>query len=163
MRSLLLLVALSISSVSWAGGLAVVDFERARNETNEGKAAQKNMDTMYASRKSEIETLQVQLETAVKDYQARQMILSEEAKQTTERDLMQRQQQFEATYQQYQSEMQQNYYGMLQELDTKMRALTEIIAKEKAFDVVFDKGAVVYVGGSAVDLTDVLIQRYNAL
>ena len=163
MRSLFVLVALLVSSVSWAGGIAVVDFQRAVNETNEGKAAQKKLDTMYASKKSEIEALQVQLETAVKDYQARQMILSEEARQTTERELMQRQQQFEMTYQQYQSEMQQNYYGMLQDLDTKMRALTEIIAKEKAYDVVLDKGAVVYVGSGAVDLTNVLIQRYNAL
>ena len=91
------------------------------------------------------------------------MILSEEARESTERTLFQQQQQFEATYMQYQNEMQQNYYAMLQDLDVKMRALTKLIAKEQSLDLVVDQGAVVYVGGDTIDLTNDLITRYNAL
>ena len=62
---------------------------------------------------------------------------------------------------QYQQEMQQNYYTLLQDLDTKMRALTATIAKEKGYSLVLDSAAVVYSGGDTVDMTNELIKRYN--
>ena len=49
MRILTVACALMLHSVAWAGGIAVVDFQRAVNETNEGKAAQKKLDTMLHS------------------------------------------------------------------------------------------------------------------
>jgi Skp family chaperone for outer membrane proteins len=63
---------------------------------------------------------------------------------------------------QYQQEMQQTYFTLLSDLDEKMRALTEKIAKEKAYDLVLDRAAVVYSGGETIDMTDELIKRYNA-
>lgn len=161
-RLLLVLFALVSCLPAHAGGIAVVDFQRAVNETDEGKAAQGRLDAMYGSRKSEIERLQKELETEIKDYQARAMILSEDARAEAEQALMMKQQRFEATYGQYQQEMQQTYYSLLQELDQKMRTMSAAIAKEKQFDLVVDKAMVIYNGGSTSDMTDELIQRYNS-
>ena len=156
------LVLLIVSVPAWAGTIAIVDFERAVNETEEGQEAQKRLDTMYSTRKDEIERLRKELETDMEDYKSRQLILSEDARAETEKKLMEKQQTFESTYSQYQSEMQETYYMLLQDLDTKMRALTEKIAKEKGYSLVIDKAAVVYVGDDTVDMTDLLIKRYNA-
>ena len=161
MRHLALLGLLVSSTPAMAAGIAVVDFQRAVTETDEGKAAQQRLDAMYASRKTEIEKMQSDLETELKDFQARAMILSEEARAEAEQTLMVKQQQFQALYVQYQQEMQQNYFTLLQDLDTKMRALTETIAREKGFDLVVDRAAIVYVGGGTIDMTDELIVRYN--
>ena len=147
---------------AWAGGIAVIDFQRAVNETNEGKAAQSKLDTMYASRKSEIETKRNELEAEFKDFQSRAMILSEAARGEEEQKLGMKQQQFQQLYMQYEQEMQQQYMQLLQNLDTKMRSVSEKLAKEKGYDLVIDKAAVVYVGGSTVDMTDALVTRYNA-
>lgn len=148
---------------AWASGIAVVDFQRAVMETTDGKAAQDKLDTMYATRKSEIDKLRADLEGEFADYQARQMILSDDARAETEKGLVEKQQRFEAKYTQYQEEMQKTYYALLQDLDEKMRILCEKIAKEKTYDVVLDRAAVVYSGGATVDMTDELIRRYNAM
>lgn len=162
LRWFTLLIALFVATPAMAGALAVVDFQRAVNETEEGQAAQTRLDTMYGTRKAEIERLQTELEKEIEDYQARAMILSEDARADAEQNLMVKQQRFEATYMQYQQEMQQTYLTLLQDLDQKMRTLSEAIAKEKQYDLVLDRAAVIYVGGATVDMTDELIRRYNA-
>ena len=161
-RVFVMLVALVTVFPAYAGGVAVVDFQRAVNETEEGKAAQGRLDAMYGSRKAEIERLQKELEGELKEYQAKLMILSEDARAELEQALMVKQQRFESTYSQYQQEMQQTYYSLLQDLDQKMRAKSAEIAKEKNFDLVLDKTMVVYSGGATEDMTDELIRRYNA-
>ncbi len=142
--------------------IAVVDFERAVTETQEGLQAQQRLDTMYSSKKAEIDKLRADLEADWQDYQSRELILSEEARAETQQGLMEKQQRFEATYMRYQQEMQQTYYTLLQDLDAKMRAMTEQIARERACTVVLDRAAVVYAGPVAQDLTNILIQRYDA-
>ena len=160
-RLFVILFALATSLPSFAGGVAVVDFQRAVNETDEGKAAQGRLDAMYGSRKAEIERLQKELEGELAECKAKVMILSEEARMELEQTLMVKQQRFEQTYAQYQQEMQQTYYGLLQDLDLKMRAKSAEIAKEKNFDLVLDKATVVYAAGTTQDITDELIRRYN--
>lgn len=161
LRLFVTLLMLVVASPALAGTIAVVDFERAVNETEEGKAAQERLDTMYSTRKTEIERLRTELEKELEDYQARSMILSEEARAETERRLLEKQGAFEETYMRYQSEMQSTYYTLLADLDEKMRKLTKTIAAEQGYDLVIDKAAVVYSGGETLDMTDLLIKRYN--
>lgn len=156
-----LALMLLISAPALAGGVAIVDFQRAVMETTEGKSAQERLDTMYSSKRADIDTMRTQLEKDLKDYQSRALILSDDARAQAEKDLMTKQQRFEQTYMAYQQEMQQTYYTLLSDLDEKMRALTEKIAKEKQYDVVLDRAVVVYFGGETVDMTDDLIKRYN--
>lgn len=160
-RAIAMSLMLAVSTSAWAGGIAVVDFQRAVNETTEGKAAQERLDTMYATRKSEIERLQAELESELQEYQSRAMILSDSARAEAEQELMTKQQRFEGLYMQYQQEMQQAYLSLLQDLDEKMRALSETIAREAGFDLVIDRAAVIYVGPGSTDMTDTLITRYN--
>lgn len=161
-RFILALFMVMLSTPAIAAKFAVVDFERAVNETDEGKAAQERLDTMYATRKTEIERMRDELMKEMEDYEARAMILSDDARAETERRLVEKQQTFEGTYMKYQTEMQQTYMALLQDMDTKMRAMTEKIAAAEGYDLVLDKAAVVYFGGETVDLTDTLITKYNA-
>lgn len=163
LRRSLFVVAFCLAALpAYAGGIAIVDFQRAVMETTEGKAAQTRLDTMYATRKAEIDKLKADLEGDLADYQSRQLILSDDARATTEKGLIDKQQKFEMKYAEYQQEMQQTYYELLQGLDENMRMMCEKIAKEKAYDVVLDRAAVVYFGGATIDMTDELIRRYNA-
>jgi len=159
--TLIALLATTATASAQECTIAVVDFERAVLETREGKEAQQRLDTMYASRKAEIEKLQEELERDLEDYQARALVLNDEARAATEQELMAKQQRFEQTFYRYQQEMQQTYFTLLQGLDQKMRALTEVIAAEKGCDVVLDGTVVVYQGGTAIDLTAELITRYD--
>jgi outer membrane protein len=159
---LALAVGLLFSVPALAGQIAVVDFQKAVTQTVEGKAAQSKIDTMYQSRKQEIDKIRTDLEAAVQDYQSRAMILSEQARSDTEAKLGQQQQDFETKYQQYQQELQQTYGQLLQDLDQKMRALVVVIAKEKGYTMVMDQAAVVYTGADVYDMTNDLVSRYDA-
>ena len=161
-RALLATVLTVLPTSAFATKCGVVDFERAVNETNEGKQAQTRLDTMYGNRKAELERLQTELEADVEEFQARAMILSEDARAEAEQNLLQKQQTFQGKYQQYQQEMQQQYMVLLQDLDEKMRGITAKIATEGTYDLVMDKAAVVYHGGECRDITSELIQRYNS-
>jgi outer membrane protein len=146
---------------SWALEIAVVDFQRAGMETTEGKAARDQLDSMYATRKAEIERMQVELEAEFADYQVRATILSDAAKAETEQKLMEKQSRFEQTYMQYQQEMQQQYVELVQNLEVKMREMAGVLAKEKGVDLVLDSNLSIYVGPGVSDLTDALVTRYN--
>lgn len=162
MRHLLLLAALATPLSAFAGGIAVVDFERAVNETDEGREAQTRLDTMFATRRDELQRMQTEFQTAYEDYEARGIVLSDSARAEEERTLMTKQAELQQTAQTFETEMQSTYMTLLQDLDEKMRRLTETIAAEHEYDVVLDQAAVVYVGPGAVDMTPELITRYNA-
>ena len=157
-----LILLLFCASPALAGGIAIVDFQRAVTDTREGKEAQSKLDSMYSQKKSEIERMRSDLESSIKDYQSRANILTPDARMSAEQDLMEKQRRYEATYMQYQGEMQQTYMTLLQGLDEKMRALTKKIAKEKGYDLVMDAAMVVYSGPTTADMTEELIRRYNA-
>ena len=79
MRRALAVVLLLVSTNAWATKICYVDFQKAVTDTQEGQAAQKRIDTMYSSRKAELERMQADLEKAIADYQGRALILSNDA------------------------------------------------------------------------------------
>lgn len=161
LRSIFLFVLLFATVPAWAGKIAVVDFQRAVQETEKGKSAQKQIDAMYDSRKGEIEKMQSSLEKEIQDFQSRAMILSEQARAEQEQQLIMKQQRFQQTYMQYENELQQTYSTLLSDLDQKMRTLSAVIAKEKGYDLVIDRQVVVHQGGEVIDMTGDLVARFN--
>ena len=162
MRILSLLVALFVALPAWAGTIAVVDFQRAVTDTTEGQQAQKTLDTMFASKKLELERAGATLEKEIADFQARAAILAPDARVDEERKLAQKQGEYQQNLMVAQQEMQQTYMKLLQDLDTKMRAMSEKLAKEKGYDLVLDRAVVVYMSSNTVDMTEDLVTRYNA-
>jgi Skp family chaperone for outer membrane proteins len=160
---LLAVGSLFAASPAFATKVCGVDFQKAVNDTIEGKAAQTKIDGMYSTRKGELERMQSELEKAIQDYQGRSMILAPEARAQEEQKLGLQQQTFERTYQQYQQEMQQTYGSLLGDLDEKMKAVASTIGKEQACTVVLDRAVVVFAGPDFVDVTQLLVDRYNQM
>lgn len=158
-----LVLGLGLSSTpAWAMKLCAIDFQKAVTDTAEGKSAQTKIDSMYASRKGELERMQNELEKAVQDYQSRSMILTGDAKAQAEQKLALQQRTFEQTYMQYQNEMQQTYMSLLGDLDEKMRSIAQTVGKDQSCTVVIDKAVVVYGGPELADVTGTLVAKYNA-
>jgi outer membrane protein len=148
-------------STAFAEKLCTIDFQRAVTDTAEGKAAQSKIDNMYATRKGELERMQSELQKAVEDYQKRAAILSNEARSAEEQKLALQQRTFEQTYMQFQDEMQQTYMSMLGDLDGKMRLIAVAVGKENTCSIVIDTAVVVYAGTDVLDVTGMLVTRYN--
>ena len=55
MKVLLVLLLFCLPNMAMAGGIAVVDFQRAISEVKEGKTAKASLESMFAAKKKELE------------------------------------------------------------------------------------------------------------
>ncbi len=171
LRVLAATLALSAASATLAAGeafaqavkIATVDFQRAISEVNEGKAAKARLEKMFDEKRMALQKMEQQLMTAQADYEKQAMVLSDAARKAKEQELMQAQASFQQTYMQSEQDFQMAYGQAMDGLITKMKTLTEVLAKEKGYSLVIEvnEGGVVYTS-PAFDLTADLITRYNA-
>jgi outer membrane protein len=143
--------------------VAVVDFQKALDSVADGEAARKKLDAAMKEKQASIKTLETQLKGMKDEYDKQSLILSEAARKQKEQEFMNAQMQYQQTAQQSEAEMQQMYVQLMEGLLAKMRAIASEIGKEKGYDLILETsaGGVVY-WGSALDITQELITRYNA-
>ncbi len=153
----------SAPSAAAVAGIATVDFQRALNEVGEGAQARSRLEAMYADRKAAIERTRKDLEGRMADLEKQKLVLSDAARRQKEEELGQMQAQFQATAQRAEQEMQQAYYGAMETLVDKMKAIAGTLGKERGLALVLEvnEGGVVY-ASPAIDLTQEVISRYNA-
>ncbi|MGC6494330.1 MAG: OmpH family outer membrane protein [Myxococcota bacterium] len=160
--AIVLSLALSSTAVA-AEKMCVVDAEKAINETKEGKAAQGKLEAMYAAKQQELEKKGKAFEAAVKDFESRSVILSEEARAQEGQALGMQQQELQTLMMQAEQEMQETYTQMVATMESKLMSVASVLAAEKGCSVLFQKAAVIYHNSSAVtDLTSSLITAYDA-
>jgi len=157
-----LFAVFALSSTADAAKIGTVDYGRAIQEIDEGKAAQQRLDTMYAGEQAKIQQLEAELTALGQEYESKRAILSDTARAEYEQRLTQKQYEFQQAYAQADYEMQAAYYSAMEQLMTGLKGVAEDIGKEGSYDLILEvsQGMVLYSSGE--DLTDKVIQRYNA-
>lgn len=141
---------------------AFVDLQRALQETDEGKATKKQLQSMLQAKQNEIDQEQESLrkEKDLLDKQASAM--SEQTRQQKAQEfqakVMQLAQKFEKEKQGLQLQQQQALNGILD----KMENVIKDIAQRDNITMVFDKSAGLVYAPASLDLTNELIRDYNA-
>jgi outer membrane protein len=163
-RSLFLASLLSFQSVAWAGGIGVVDFQKAINEVKEGKAAKSKIDSMFANKRTTLQKQEQDLKTKFETYQKQKSLLSPAVQQEQEQALMQMQMQLQQAVMQSEQEVQQIYAQEMEALITKMKAISTDLGQTKSLDIILEatESGIVYQGPSIVDLTPDVIKMYDA-
>ena len=164
MIRLLLFVSLFVSLPAWAqANIAVVDFQRASQSVKEGKQIQADLMTMQQGQQKRLQDMEVQFKGMVEEFQKQEMILSEDAKREKQRELQVAQQELQNAAMGAQQEFSKAYEAKAGALFKKLKAVCEGIGAEQGYMLVLEvsQGGVVY-AGSAVDITDELIKRYDA-
>jgi outer membrane protein len=141
--------------------LGVVDYGRAIQDIEEGKKAQTRLDAMYAGEKAKLEQMEAEYNALVTEYQQKEPVLSTEAKKQYEQRLYEMQAAYQQALYQADWEMQGAYYSAMEQLMTGLRTTAETMGKEGGYDLILEssQGMVLYHNG--VDMTDLLIARYN--
>lgn len=140
--------------------IAIVEFQHAWEESEEGKAALAVLSKEKDEKQKQLDARQAEFTALRADYEKQQAVLSDQVKQQKEAELEKRA-----------SEMQQMFFQMQQELGKRqaeimggakdrLSAVVKEIADREGIQVVIDKAAVVYAGES-LDLTNEVIRRYN--
>lgn len=142
--------------------ICVVDAEEALNNTAEGKAAQKRLESMFSAKQSELEKLQADLMKAVESFESSKMILSDAARATKQEELARQQASLQQKAMAAEQEMQETYTALLGDMEGKMVKAAESVGAKKACTVVLQKAAVLYTGKDAVDITADVIAALDA-
>jgi Skp family chaperone for outer membrane proteins len=160
----LLLAGVLVPSLAAAANIkiCVVDAQTALNETAEGKAAQTRLETVFSTKKAELDKMQADLQRQLTDYESRKMILSETARQTEEKSLLDKQQKFQALVVQSEQDMQGQYQTLLAGMEDKLMKTAEALGAKSGCTILFPKEATIYAAPSVVDLTAQIIKDLDA-
>jgi Skp family chaperone for outer membrane proteins len=159
----LFLGALLSANAAYAGGIAIVDFNKAGSLVKEGTKIQSELKALQAEREKQIKGMESQIMSMRADYEKQAMILSEDTRKQKETEIMAAQQQFQQAVVAAQQEMAAAYETKAAGLFERMRSTCELIGKEKGYDLVLEvsQGGVVY-SGSSDDITAELVTRFDA-
>lgn len=142
--------------------VAVVDLQRAINETEDGKKAEQSLNAVLEEKKKKFEILKKELEAMRVDFEKQRLVLSgkplEEKRQVLQDKLIE----VEKTGAGYEQELAQKKAKALQDILIGLQAVVKEIGQQNAYDFIFEKsqGGVLFSSG-AEDITDRVIQSYN--
>jgi len=142
--------------------VALIDFQVAILQTEEGKAAKAKIEKELDSRKKELLTQQSELKKMEDDFDAKRSVLTEEDKASRTRELQGKLMAFQRSQMALEQEVRQKEMQETQKIFQNLSSLVEEYAKKNNFDLVFEKGAgaVLYVARGS-DITSDIVSLYN--
>jgi len=156
-------LANTASTVDAQVKIGVVDLQRAINETEDGRQAKRRLTKLFEERQKKLDSAQNSLKSQKESIERQQDVLSEDAlKKKVEKyqeDLMA----LQTEYVDYQRELSTKEAELTKKILDKMQAILRRIGQTDGYTLIVEanEGGIVWVP-SNLDLTDVLIQRYNA-
>ena len=156
-------LANTASTVEAQVKIGVVDLQRAINETEDGRQAKRRLTKLFEERQKKLDSAQNSLKSQKESIERQQDVLSEDAlKKKVEKyqeDLMA----LQTEYVDYQRELSTKEAELTKKILDKMQAILRRIGQTDGYTLIVEanEGGIVWVP-SNLDLTDVLIQRYNA-
>jgi outer membrane protein len=140
--------------------IAVVDLQRALNETEDGRRAKAKLKRLFKQRQQSLDKRQNELKALKEELDARGMMMTPEAKQERMADLQKKLMEVQQLYFTLQQELSQKEAQATSGIFAKMGTLLEAMGKEQGYTIIVEKSAVLYAKPS-LDLTNELIRRYN--
>ena len=144
--------------------IGVVDLQRAINETEDGRQAKRRLKKLFDERQKSLDAKQTSLKAQKDSLERQQDVLSEDALRKKIEKYQIDLQELQNEYMQYQQELQTKEAELTQVILEKMQGILRRIGQTDGYTMIIEanEGGVVWVP-SNLDLTDVLIQRYNKL
>ncbi len=165
-----LLAALACSAIlprqaahAQAAKIAVVDLQRAINETEDGRKAKDKLKKLFESRQQGLDKKQQDLKKLKDELDTQKNVLSREAlegKVETYQKLLAELQQI---YMEYQRELAEKEGELTKSIVERMERILRRVGQTDGYAMIVERGeaGVIFVP-SNYDLTDLVIQRYNA-
>lgn len=157
----LLFLLLSAAPALAETKLATVDFQRALNESEEGKKAKSTLEGSFEATRLKLESAKAEVERLQKEFEANQMMLSAEALEANQNELQTKMLEFQQMVVGNQQEMALLEQEMTGKILQKLYAVAQSVGAEDGYNLIIESSAVVYANG-VVDLTDKVVARYNA-
>lgn len=141
--------------------IGVVDLQRALQTVNDGKRAKEKLEREVKKRQKDFDRMQDELKKLKEELEQKMSLMSEETKKQKMQEYQRRLMEVQDYYLNNQRELAEMEADLTRPiLERFQRILQEIGAKE-GYTIIVDRQAV-HFADAATDLTDRLIQEYNA-
>jgi outer membrane protein len=166
-HALTLIAALLVSSVApkvyAQTKIAVVDLQRALMETEDGRRAKRRLERLFKRRQKSLDEAQEGLKKMKNDIERQKNVLSKAALQKRLQTYQEEFVKLQQAYVEYQRELAAKEAELTAGILEKMQEIMQRIGQAEGYTIVLEasESGVVWVPGNH-DLTDQLIQRYNA-
>jgi outer membrane protein len=141
--------------------IAVVDVDRAVNQTEEGLRANATLKKLFESRQAELDKQQNDLLKQRDDIEKQQKVLSQQALQKRAEEWQKQAMDLQQKFVEYNREVEKKRGELFNPIIEKVLGIVRRIATTEGYDMVVAKQAIPYVR-SDLDLTDRCIQMYNS-
>ncbi len=160
----LLCVGLLIPAAARAQGpkLGIVDTKRAAAYSKEGKAADQALSKLRDTKREEFRDDQEELKRLTEEYETQRFVLSADALQDREIQIMKRRRDLERDLTAAQEEFEIEQRKLMQPILKNILRVVSKVGKKDGFDVILEKtspGVLFY--NDAIDITDRVIEGLN--
>ncbi len=165
-HAITLLFALVVSSIApdlyAQTKIAVVDLQRALNETNDGRSAKNRLKRLFERRQRSLDEAQEKLKKMKEDIEKQQKVLSREALEQRMEEYQKAFIELQSVYVEYQRELAEKESQLTKVILERMTEILRRMGQSEGYTMIVERneGGVVWVP-SNLDLTDAVIQTYN--
>ena len=143
--------------------VAVVDMQRALNETEDGRKAKAQLKKLFEDRQKQLDKQQNDLKTLKESLEKQRDVLSRDVLSKKLEEYQKAFGELQQTYMEFQRELGSKEGELTKDIIERMQRIMRRVGQAEGYSLVLERNesGVVYVP-SNYDLTDLLIQRYNA-
>lgn len=158
----LLMAAIAPKLYAQSTRIAVVDLQRALNETEDGRRAKRRLKALFNRRQKVLDKRQTELKALKAEIERQEKVLSREALQKRVEEYQKAFIELQSTYVEYQRELAQKEAALTREIIARMERILRRIGQSEGYTLIVERneGGVVWVP-SNLDVTDLVIQQYN--
>ena len=153
---------LAASSASAADTVAIVDLKKAVSQSQEGKAAENKLKTLADRMQEEFKPKQERVKRLREELETQRFVLSKEARQERELDIVKQTRDLERELEAAQEELQIEERKLTQPILENILTSVKALARDEGIDLVLERSnpALIYYG-ETLDITDKVIERLN--
>ena len=142
--------------------IGVVDIDQAISSTDEGKAAREEFARKQREAEAQVQPLIERFKTLEDELKAKKFVLSDEALFQKQLDLVEMRNQIQSKLKELEGQLKVDQKRLEGPLTAKLVAIIAEVGKSNNYSMIIRRGApgVLYTR-EALDLTDLVIERYN--
>lgn len=154
--ALVLFVLPSFVFAQEAQKIAVVNTQAIFTEMPDTKAMQKELETLQKSFEESIETMKQELQKKYEDYVAKQDTYMETIKAAKQKEIQDINQRIQDLVRVAEEDLQKKSQQLMAPIQQKIKDAINKVGAENGFAYILDAQAMLYVGSSGIDATDLV-------
>jgi outer membrane protein len=142
--------------------VGIVDLYRVLNESEEGKRAVSELQSMLEARQKSLDEKQRKIQSLREEYEKKKTVLNEEARKSKEEEIERLGRDLQRSVADYQMELQKKQNEITQSMLKEIKEIINDFAKKERYNLILEKAEqIVIYSTPEVEITDKIITLFN--